>query len=286
MNDEKMIEEINKMRKEKNIKILAHYYQNYEIQAIADYTGDVSYLSDIAKEMDCNSIVFCGVKSMAENIKTNCPTKEVVLPVEDAVCPMIEGIRYEDIVAFKEEHPNFTIVSHISNVEKIKNLSDEIVTYEKAYETINELKNTNILFIGSINFGNYLSKKIKDKLIITWNSFCNIHNKVTKEEVMFMKNKYPNAITAVHYECNEEVANIADFVGSAYEIVEFIKDIREKEITIGTETGILHTLRKLYPDKKFRLISPSLICYNMKKTTLEDVYNAVINKSGIKININ
>lgn len=283
MNDKHMIEEINKFKKEKNIKILAHNYQNYEVQEVADYIGDSFYLSKLSKELDCETIVFCGVKFMAETTKILSPEKRVILPVEDALCPMARMIIPEDIIEFKKEHPDFKVVAYVNTTTDVKAHVDVCVTSSTAEKIINSIEDKNIFFVPDMNLGNYISKKIPDKNIISWNGYCNIHDRVKKEEVLSMKKKYPDSPILVHPECREEVVNLADFVGSTSEIIEFASRIDKKNIIIGTETGVLHLIRKLNPDKKFSLLSTSLICPNMKKTTLQDVYKAVCGNGGLEI---
>ncbi|SHH30201.1 quinolinate synthase NadA [Tepidibacter thalassicus] len=280
-----MLEEIARLKKEKNIKIFAHNYQNHEVQQVADYIGDSFYLSKLSKEVDCETIIFCGVKFMAETTKILSPDKKVILPVEEALCPMAHMISPEDIIEFKKTHPDFKIVAYINTTTDIKACVDVCVTSSTAVKIIDSLEEKNILFVPDMNLGNYISKKIKDKNIISWNGYCNVHDRVTKEEVINMKNKYPDAPILVHPECRKEVVDLADFVGSTSEIIEYAKSIDKKRIIIGTETGVLHVLRDLNPDKKFDLLSPNLICINMKKTTLEDVYNAVTGKGGLNIEI-
>ncbi len=280
-----MKEEIIRLKKEKNIKILAHNYQNYEVQEVADYIGDSFYLSKLSKELDCESIIFCGVKFMAETTKILSPDKKVILPVEDALCPMAHMISPEDIIEFKKEHPEFKVVAYVNTTSKVKAEVDVCVTSSTAIKIINALDEKNILFVPDMNLGNYIAKKIKDKNIISWNGYCNVHDRVKKEEVISMKEKYKEAPVLVHPECREEVVNLADFVGSTAEIIDYANKCNAKEITIGTETGVLHLLRKLNPNKKFRLLSRSLICPNMKKTTLMDVYHAATQNGGLEIEV-
>ncbi|SHK17456.1 quinolinate synthase NadA [Tepidibacter formicigenes] len=285
MDEKFMLEEISKLKKEKNIKIFAHNYQNHEVQQVADYIGDSFYLSKLSKEIDCETVIFCGVKFMAETTKILSPQKKVILPVEEALCPMAHMITSQDIIEFKKHHPDFKVVAYVNTTTDVKAYADVCVTSSTAIKIINSLEEKNILFVPDMNLGSYISKKIKDKNIISWNGYCNVHDKVKKEEIINIKNKYPEVPILVHPECREEVVNLADFVGSTSEIIEYAGKLDKKKIIIGTETGVLHVLRKLNPDKKFDLLSPSLICINMKKTTLQDVYNAATGKGGLDIEI-
>ncbi|KXZ40775.1 quinolinate synthetase [Alkalithermobacter thermoalcaliphilus JW-YL-7 = DSM 7308] len=285
MNNDIVIKEIEKIKKENNIKIFAHNYQNYEVQQVADYIGDSFYLTKLAREIDAQTIIMCGVDFMAETIKILSPDKKVILPVKEATCPMANMIKAKDIENFKKENNDFAVVAYINTSADVKAVADICVTSSNAVKVIESLEENNILFVPDINLGNYISKMVKSKNIISWNGYCPIHDKVTKQEVINMKNKYPNAPVLVHPECRQEVIEVSDFVGSTSEIIEYASKLDAKEITIGTETGTLHVLRRLNPGKKFRLLSNNLICINMKKTTLEDVYNAVVGNSGYEVKV-
>lgn len=279
-----MIDEIIKIKEEKNIKIFAHNYQNYEVQQIADYVGDYLELIEISKNIDCETIISCGVKSLAQTLKI-ISDKKVILPVGEAVCPMNEMINIDELMNFKNMHPKFTLVSTLNSEIELKAISDICIPTSKAVETIEKLDSENILFISDMNLGNYISKKVKNKNIMSWTAYCNIHDKVTKQEVINMREKKPNIPIIVHTQCREDVINLADYAGSTSQIIEYVKNLKDKKVIIGTETGILHVLRRLNPDKKFDLLSPTLICMNMKKTSLEDIYKCMIQNEGQNIEI-
>ena len=279
-----MIDEIIKIKEEKNIKIFAHNYQNYEVQQIADYVGDYLELIEIAKNINCETIISCGVKSLAQTLKI-VSDKKVILPVGEAVCPMNEMINIDELMNFKNMHPKFTLVSTLNSQIELKAISDICIPTSKAVETIEKLDSENILFISDMNLGNYISKKVKNKNIMSWTSYCNIHDKVTKQEVINMREKNPNIPIIVHTQCREEVINLADYAGSTSQIIEYVKNLKDKKVIIGTETGILHVLRRLNADKKFDLLSPTLICMNMKKTSLEDIYKCMTQNEGQNIEI-
>ncbi|CAH2215308.1 quinolinate synthase NadA [Tepidibacter aestuarii] len=284
MNDKNMIDEIIKIKEEKGIKIFAHNYQNYEVQQIADYVGDYLQLIEASKESDCKAIISCGVKSLAETLKT-VSDKNIVMPVSEAVCPMNKKINIDELVSFKNMHPQFTIVSSLNSQVELKAISDICVPTSKAVEIIEKLDSENILFVSDMNLGNYISKKVKNKNIMSWTAYCNIHDKVTKQEVINMKEKHPNVPIIVHTQCREDVIKLADYAGSTSQIIEYVKNLKDKKVIIGTETGILHVLRRLNKDKKFDLLSPSLICMDMKKTSLDDVYRCMTDDTGEIIKI-
>ena len=285
MTENQMRLEIDKLKAQKNIKIFAHNYQNYEVQQVADYVGDSFYLSKLAAEVDCDQIIFCGVKFMAETAKTLSPDKKVILPVEDALCPMANMISAQDIIDFKKEHEDFYVVAYVNTTTEVKAAADVCVTSSVAVDVINNIDAQNILFVPDMNLGNYISEHMQGKNIISWNGYCNVHDRVRKEEVVQKRKEHEGYPVLVHPECRKEVLDEADFVGSTSEIIEYATNSDEKGFIIGTETGVLHTLREMNPDKEFELLSPSLICFNMKKTTLSDVYNAAAGNGGIEIAI-
>lgn len=285
MDDMQMIQEIEKLKKEKNIKIFAHNYQNFEVQKIADYIGDSFYLSKLAGEVDCDEIVFCGVRFMAETAKIMCSDKKVVLPVEDAECPMAHMVKPEEVLAFKKEHPDFKVVSYVNTTTELKAVSDVCVTSSVAEKVINNMDAQNILFIPDMNLADYISKNVSGKNIVSWNGYCPVHDKVRKEEIFAMRKEHSGYEVLVHPECRKEVLQEADFVGSTSAIINYARNSNAPGFIIGTETGVLHALRAENPEKEYELLSASLICYNMKKTTLRDVYDAVSGNGGLVIEL-
>lgn len=275
MKEQIIIGEINRLKKEKNAVILAHNYQIPEIQDIADYVGDSLGLSKKAADTDADIIVFCGVHFMAESAKILSPNKKVLLPVLDAGCPMADMIDAEQLRAFKKEYPDVTVVCYVNSSAEVKAESDICVTSSNALKIVKSLKADKILFVPDQNLGNYISSRIPEKEIISWEGFCITHHRVRSNEIDRVRKHRGKTKILVHPECTPAVVEKADFVGSTSQIIEYIKESEDKEFVIGTEMGILHTVRKQNPHKKFYLLSPSLVCYNMKKTSLEDVYKAL-----------
>ncbi len=271
------VDEINRLKRERNAIILAHNYQVSEVQDIADIVGDSFSLSKHAANTKHDVIVFCGVHFMAESAKILSPDKTVILPVRDAGCPMADMVTAEGIREMREKYPEAAVVTYVNSSAEVKAESDICCTSSNAVKVVQSIKNKQIIFAPDENLGRYIADKVKDKEIILWKGFCITHKRVRTDEVVKIKQYYPNAKILVHPECEAEVQNMADFLGSTSEIIQYAKQIPDKDIIIGTEEGVLHALKKQNPDKNFYLLSPGLICANMKKTRLQDVYQALLN---------
>ena len=270
-----IVSEIKRLKREKNAVILAHNYQIPEIQDVADIVGDSLKLSQEAAKTDADIIVFCGVHFMAESAKILSPTKKVLLPAIDAGCPMADMITAEKLRDYKNENPGTTVVCYVNSSAEVKAECDVCCTSSNALKIVESLESDKILFAPDRNLGNYINQKLPNKKMELWNGFCITHERVKFEEVQMVRNKKPGVQVVVHPECNPTVVELADFVGSTSQILEHIRNSEDKEFIVGTEMGILHTLRKENLYKKFTLLSPSLICYNMKKTSLEDVLHVL-----------
>jgi len=270
-----IVSEIKRLKKEKNAVILAHNYQIPEIQDIADIVGDSLKLSQEAANTDADIIVFCGVHFMAESAKILSPEKKILLPAIDAGCPMADMITGEKLREYKEKNPKAVVVCYVNTSAEVKAECDVCCTSSNALKIVESLDAEQILFAPDKNLGSYINDQLKDKQMELWNGFCITHERVREEEILLIKNKKAGVQIVVHPECNPLVAKHADFVGSTSQILEYVRNSDDKEFIIGTEMGILHTLRKENLYKKFTLLSPGLICYNMKKTSLEDVYHVL-----------
>lgn len=267
----KIIQEIKRLKKEKNAIILAHNYQIPEIQDIADLVGDSLRLSQEAANTDAEIIVFCGVHFMAESAKILSPNKKVLLPAIDAGCPMADMVTAEKLRAYKKENPDAKIVVYVNSSAEVKAESDICCTSSNALKVVESIDSNQILFAPDKNLGNYINSQLKNKQMDLWNGYCITHERVSEAEIQMVKNAKNGVQIVVHPECNPAVVKHADFVGSTSQILEYVRKSDDKEFIIGTEMGILHTLRGENLYKKFTLLSPALICYNMKKTSLEDV---------------
>ena len=274
MDKETLYKEINKLKKEKNAVILAHYYQEGSIQDIADYTGDSLYLSQVASETDADIIVFAGVKFMAETAKILSPNKKVLLPVAEAGCPMADMVTEVKLLAYKEKHPDRKVVCYVNSTAKVKALSDICVTSSNAEKIIQHYKDEKLLYVPDKNLGIYMREKYNLDMEV-WPGFCCIHNDLTVEQVNDMRKQYPRAEFIVHPEAKLDVVKMADFIGSTKGLLTYVINSDHDEFIIGTEDGIIHTMEKACPNKKFHILTPDLRCYDMKMTTLEDVYLAL-----------
>lgn len=271
MEKDKLIKEINRLKKEKNALILAHNYQIPEIQEVADILGDSLKLSIEAAKTDKDMIVFCGVQFMAESAKLLSPEKVVLLPNDDAGCPMADMMTVEKLKELKQKHPNAPVVTYVNSNTEIKAMSDVCCTSSSAVDIVEKLDSDKIIFGPDRNLGSYV-QKFSDKEIILWDGFCPTHEAVTPEEVKEMKEKYPEAKVMVHPEARPAVVKIADFVGSTSQMIDYAKREEIDKYLVGTEKGILNIMRNQNPDKEFILLSEVLICPNMKKTNLEILY--------------
>ncbi|WML37196.1 quinolinate synthase NadA [Clostridium sp. OS1-26] len=269
--------EILKLKKERNAIILAHYYQRYDIQDIADAIGDSYYLSKIAKDCEEKVIVFCGVKFMAESAKILSPEKTVLLPVIDAGCPMADMTDAEGVQELKKKHPNAKVVCYINSSAEVKAVSDVCCTSSNALKIIRNLKEEEIIFLPDKNLGSYIQEQIPEKKFILWNGFCITHKKVRPEELAKAKNLHPDILIAAHPECEKPVRDAANFIGSTGEIINYVNKSSNKKFLIVTEEGVLHQMKLNDPDKEFYIPGGGMSCINMKKTYLKDVYNCLLN---------
>jgi quinolinate synthase len=277
MDEKQLIKEIQRLKKERDAIILAHNYQVPEVQEIADIVGDSFALSKQAANTSHKVIVFCGVHFMAESAKILSPQKTVLLPARDAGCPMAEMVTADKLREMKAKYPEAAVVCYVNSSAEVKAEADICCTSSNALKVAESVKNKQIIFAPDKNLGSYIAQKVKDKELILWKGFCITHKRVRVDEVVKIKELYPNAKLLVHPECEPEVQALADFLGSTSEIIQKSKELPEKDIIIGTEEGVLHILKKENPDKNFYLLSPGLICANMKKTRLQDVYEALLN---------
>ncbi len=285
MNIHELQEEILKLKKEKDICILAHSYQAKEIVEIADFTGDSFALSVKAKSLPQKTIIMCGVKFMAETVKMLSPDKTVIMPNESAGCPMAEQMDVEYINSVKKDYPDYTVVAYVNTTAALKTISDVCVTSASAVNIVTKLPDKNILFIPDCNLGDYVAKKVPEKNIKLLKGGCPAHGSMREEDVLRAKAEHPNALFLVHPECPPEVVQYADYVGSTSGIMKFAEESDEKEFIIGTENSIAELLAYQFPQKKFYFLSKDLICADMKVTTLVDVYQAVAGIGGSAIEL-
>lgn len=285
MNIKEIQQEILKLKKEKDICILAHSYQSKEIIEVADFTGDSYQLSVMATEAPQKTVIMCGVRFMAETVKILSPDKKVILANPIAGCPMAEQMDVDLISAVKASNPDYTVVAYINTTAALKTICDVCVTSSSAVKIVNNIPNKNILFIPDCNLGDYVAKQIPDKNIKLLQGGCPIHARVTVKDVEKAKALHPDAELLVHPECVPAVVAQADYVGSTVGIMKYAMNSPKKEFIIGTEISIADHLAYECPDKFFYTLSKDLICPNMKSTTLVDVLHAVKGNGGAIINL-
>lgn len=278
-------EEILRLKKEKDICILAHSYVAHEIIEIADFTGDSYALSVKAKDAPQSTVIMVGVRFMAETVKILSPEKKVILANAQAGCAMADQMDKEMISAVKNMYPDYKVVAYINTTAALKTICDVCVTSSSAVKIVKNLPDKNILFIPDCNLGDYVAKQVPEKNIKLLQGGCPVHASVNAEEVTKAKEEHPDALVLVHPECTPDVLSLADFIGSTSAIMEFAGKSDNKEFIIGTEISIAEHLQYEYPDKMFYYLSDKLICKNMRLNTLYDVYNAIIGRSGEEIEL-
>ncbi|AQR89335.1 quinolinate synthase A [Clostridium saccharobutylicum] len=272
-----LIQKILKLKKEKNAVILAHYYQPAIIQELADFVGDSYYLSEIARDCKEEVIMFCGVRFMAESAKILSPQKTVLMPCASAGCSMADMASGKALLELKEKYPEAYVVCYINSTCNVKAHCDVAVTSSSALKILKNIPNKQIMFLPDRNLGEYVSEFFKEKEFILWDGFCRCHNKISKDDILKVKQEHNNAKVLVHPECPKEIRDMADYVGSTSGIINYATNDDGSEFIIGTEEGILHELTKKNPNKKFFIPGDRICCQDMKKTTLENLYDALLN---------
>ena len=280
-----MQDEILRIKKENDICILAHAYQNHEILEIADYTGDSYGLSVQASKAPQKTVLMCGVRFMAETVKILSPDKKVLLSNSNAGCPMAEQIDHELLASLKEQNPDHTVVAYINTTSELKTLCDVCVTSSSAVQIVKNIENDKILFIPDCNLGAWVEKQVPEKTFKFVHGGCPTHLRMSTMDVAKAKKAHPNAKLLVHPECLPEVSAMADYIGSTTGIMDYAKKSDAEEFIIGTENSIVQHLQFECPDKKFYPLSKDCVCHNMKLTTLVDVYNCVNGIGGEEITL-
>ena len=269
--------EIEKLKKEKNAIILAHYYQEPDIQDVADYIGDSLGLAQKAEKTDAAIIVFAGVHFMAETAKILNPSKKVLLPDLNAGCSLSDSAPPPLFKLFKEKHPDHKVITYINCSAGIKALSDIICTSSNAQKIVESLPvHQPIIFAPDKNLGAYINKQTGRKMVL-WNGACMVHEIFSLEKITKLKIRHPQAKVIAHPECEEAVLNVADYIGSTTGLLKFTKTDAATSFIVATETGILHQMQKTSPDKTFIPAPPNNSCAcndcpHMKLNTLEKLY--------------
>ncbi|NPV84085.1 MAG: quinolinate synthase NadA [Candidatus Aminicenantes bacterium] len=275
MKKNELVEEINRLKKEKRAVILAHNYQPEEIQDLADFVGDSLELSRKAAEVQADIIVFCGVHFMAETAKILAPKKKVLLPDLRARCPMADMVTGDDLRWMKGQHPGKKVVAYVNTTAEVKAETDVCCTSANAVKVVSSLPEEEIIFVPDRNLGYYVSQKTGKKLHV-WDGYCPIHEDIRPKHIEKMKKKHPGAEVWAHPECRPEVLALVDRILSTGQMIKEAAKSGAGEIIIATEVGILHRLRKENPSKKFYPASEKAVCKNMKRINLEKVYKALL----------
>lgn len=270
-----LINDILKLKKEKNAVILAHSYQNIEIDEVADFVGDSLYLSQMAATTDADIIVFAGVYFMAETAKILSPDKKVLLPRLESGCLMADMINLQQLREFKAKHPGLPVVCYINSTAEVKSECDICCTSSNAVKIVQSLNAKEVLFAPDTYLGTWVQSKLDGVKVITYPGYCPTHLRIKPEDITNLKKQYPEAQVLVHPECHQAVTALADYVGSTTGIMKFAEQSDKKQFIIATELGVVERLQRDLKDKEFILVSEKAICPNMKWNHLEDIYNAL-----------
>jgi quinolinate synthase len=278
-----LIQEINKLRKERKAVILAHFYQDDDIQDIADFVGDSLQLAQQATKTNAEVIVFAGVHFMAETAKILCPDKTVLIPDLEAGCSLADSCKPKDFKKFLESYPNHVVISYVNTSAEIKALTDIICTSSNALEIVKSIpENKKIVFAPDKNLGSYI-QSITGREMVIWNGACHVHERFSLEKIIDLKKQYPEAKLIAHPECEKPILLIADFIGSTSALLKFSNTDVSKTYIVATESGILHQMKNSNPGKLFIPAPPNDStcacndCQYMKLITLQKIYNSLKN---------
>ena len=273
--------EIQRLKKEKDAVVLAHYYQKGEIQDVADFIGDSLALARIAQTLPNRMIVLCGVHFMGETAKILCPAKKVVVPDMNAGCSLADSCKADEFEAFIKEHPGHTVVSYVNTSAAVKALTDVVVTSSNAKNIVDKLPaDEKIIFGPDRNLGNYINS-VTGREMLLWNGACHVHEQFSLEKILQLKSEHPQAKVLVHPECKKSVVLVADKVGSTAALLNYALESDANEFIVATESGILHEMIKKCPGKMFIPAPPEDStcacndCSFMKLNTLEKLYNSM-----------
>lgn len=279
-----ILNEIERLKEEKNAVILAHYYVSDDVQSAADYIGDSFYLAKIAKQSEADVIVFCGVSFMGESAKILNPEKTVLMPDISADCPMAHMVADGKIDEMRNTYNDLAVVCYINSTAELKSQSDVCVTSSNAVKIVKSLPNKNIFFIPDRNLGRYVAESVPEKNIILNDGCCPIHKSITKNQVLSLKREHPNALVLTHPECSDEVISVSDYVGSTAEIIAFVNKSDTCEFIICTEMGVECQLKKDNPEKSFYFVENGCLCSDMKLNSLEKISEVLkTGKNSVKV---
>lgn len=273
--------EINKLRKEKNAVILAHYYQTGDIQDIADFVGDSLALAQWAARTEADIIVMCGVHFMGETAKILCPDKKVLVPDLNAGCSLADSCPAGEFEKFVKAHPGYTVISYVNTTAAVKAVTDIVVTSTNARQIVESLpKDAKIIFGPDRNLGNYINS-ITGREMLLWNGACHVHEQFSLEKIVELKKQYPDAEVITHPECKKPVVEVSDFVGSTAALLKHAIKSDKQRFIVATESGVIHEMRKQCPGKEFIPAPPQDStcacneCNFMRLNTMEKLYNCL-----------
>ncbi|GKH30745.1 quinolinate synthase A [Faecalicatena contorta] len=268
-------DEINRLKKEKNAVILAHYYVNPEVQDIADYIGDSFYLSKVAVELTEQTIVFCGVSFMGESAKVLNPGKTVLMPDASADCAMAHMADTDTIRKMREQYEDLAVVCYINSTAELKEHSDVCVTSANAVKIVRAIPNKNIFFIPDRNLAHFVAEQVPEKNFVYNEGYCPVHEKMSVAEIRKAKKMHPEAEVLSHPECPKAVLELSDYIGSTTGIIDYAGKSGSREFIICTENGVRHKLENDYPEKKFYFTETEPVCEDMKIITLEKILHVL-----------
>jgi quinolinate synthase len=276
-----VIKEIDRLRREKNAIILAHYYQEGEIQDIADFVGDSLALSQQAEKTNADIILFAGVHFMAETAKILSPGKKVLIPDLNAGCSLADSCPTDEFKSFIEKYPGYTVISYVNTTAEIKALTDIICTSSNAMQIVNSLpEEEKIIFAPDRNLGNYI-KSVTGRDMVIWQGACHVHEEFSLERILEIKENEPDAKIIAHPECEKPILIVADHIGSTSSLLNYTKKDDAKKYIVATESGIIHQMKKSSPEKTFIPAPPKDStcacndCNFMKLITIKKLYNCL-----------
>jgi len=274
-------EAIDQLRKEKNAVILAHYYQTGDIQDIADFVGDSLALAQWAAKTTADIIVLCGVHFMGETAKILCPDKKVLVPDLNAGCSLADSCPAPAFAEFVKQHPGYTVISYVNTTAAVKAVTDVVVTSTNAKQIVDSFpKDTKMIFGPDRNLGNYINS-ITGRNMLLWDGACHVHEKFSLEKILELKEQHPQAEIITHPECKQPIIEVSDFVGSTAALIKYTAQSPKKSFIVATESGVIHEMRKISPDKEFIPAPPNDStcacneCVYMRLNTMEKLYNCL-----------
>ena len=276
-----IISEINRLKKEKNAVIMAHYYQMGDIQDIADHVGDSLALAQWAAKTDADIIVLCGVHFMGETAKILSPTKKVLVPDLNAGCSLADSCPADAFEVFTKAHPDHTVISYVNTTAAVKALTDVVVTSTNAKKIVDQFpKDAKLIFGPDRNLGNYINS-VTGRSMLLWDGACHVHEQFSVEKLVKLKSDHPGSLILAHPECKKTVLLMADFIGSTQALLNYATSSEATSFLVATESGILHEMQKKNPNKEFIPVPPNDStcacneCNFMRLNTLEKLYNCL-----------